>query len=32
MCGLAGIVNINQLNNKDFLERKLNKSYHYLKS
>ncbi len=32
MCGLAGIVNINQLNNKDFLERKLNKSYHYLKA
>ena len=32
MCGLAGIVYINLLNNKDYLERKLNKSYHYLKA
>ena len=32
MCGLAGIVNINKLNNKDFLERQLNKSYLYLKA
>ena len=31
MC-VAGIVNINQLDDKEFLERKLNKSYSYLKT
>ena len=32
MCGLAGIVNLNKLDDKAFLERKLNKSYKYLKT
>ena len=32
MCGLAGIVNLNKLEDKAFLERKLNKSYTYLKT
>ena len=32
MCGLAGIVNLNKLDDKAFLERKLNKSYNYLKT
>ena len=32
MCGFAGIVNTNRLDNKDFLEKKFRKAYIYLKS
>ena len=32
MCGLVGIVNINKLDDKGFLERKFHKSYLYLKN
>ena len=32
MCGLAGIVNIKKLFNQEFLLRRLNKAYIYLRS
>ena len=32
MCGLAGLVNIKELEDKESLEKRLNKSYLYLKN
>ena len=32
MCGFTGIVNLNKLSDKEFLERKLQKAHVYIKS